>query len=235
VISGAEPEGLKGRYEQERASGMTEHDDQRVRQLFVVGPPSSKTSELLESFGDAGFEVLASTGLGSVCDRITTMKPVIVLTGDDYLDMLYSISAHGAGCPVVILTHFEHGLDFLTALQAGATGFCEPDASSDAIVRTVNDVLVNGTAIPRPLVATLVAQLGHKHGRFVTTRDGVVAVTDREWEVLSLLRLGRSTAQIADVLFVSAATIRSHVWALVHKLGVEDRESMIALLDHLDE
>ena len=212
-------------------SGVTERDDQRVRQLFIVGPPDSKMSELLESFDDAGFEAFASAELGSVCDRVATVKPIIVLTGDDYLDMLYGISAHGAGCPVVILTHFEHGLDFLTALQAGASGFCEPDASSDAIVRVVHDVLVNGTAIPRPLVAMLVAQVRHGHGRFVTTSDGVVEVTEREWEVLSLLRLGRSTAQIAEVLFVSAATVRSHVWALVRKLGVEDRDAMIALLD----
>ena len=214
------------------ASGVTESDDQRARQLFIVGPTSSKMSELLESFGDAGFEAFASAELGSVCDQVTTMKPVIVLTGDNYLDMLYGISAHGAGCPVVILTHFEQGVDFLTALQAGASGFCEPDAPSDAIVRAVNDVLVNGTAIPRPLVAMLVAQVRHGRGRFVTTDDGVIEVTEREWEVLSLLRLGRSTAQIAEVLFVSAATIRSHVWALVRKLRVEDREAMIALLDH---
>ena len=213
-------------------SDVTESDDQRVRQLFVVGPPSSKISELLTSFGDAGFDVVASAELGAICDRAMTMKPVIVLTGDDYLDMLYSVSVHGAGCPVVILRHFAHGLDFLTALQAGASGFCEPDAPSDAIVRTVNDVLVNGTAIPRPLVAMLVAQLRHGRGRFVTTCDGVVEVTEREWEVLSLLRLGRSTAQIGEALFVSAATIRSHVWALVRKLGVDDRAAMIALLDH---
>jgi DNA-binding NarL/FixJ family response regulator len=213
-------------------SDVTERDDTRVRQLFVVGPPSSKISELLESFGDAGFDASASAELWSVRERIEAAKPVIVLTGDDYLDVLYGIGAHGAGCPVVILTHFEHELDFLTALQAGASGFCEPDAPSDAIVRAVNDVLVNGTAIPRPLVALLVAQVRHGHGRFVTTSDGVVDVTEREWEVLSLLRLGRSTAQIAEELFVAAATVRSHVWALVHKLSVEDRDDMIALLDH---
>ena len=213
------------------ASHASERDEQRVRQLFVVGPPSSKISELVKAFGDSGFEAFVSTELGAICDRVTTTKPVIVLTGDDYLDMLYGIAAHGAGCPVVILTHFENGFDFLTALQAGASGFCEPDAPSDAIVRAVNDVLVNGTAIPRPLVAMLVAQVRHGRGRFVTTCDGVVEVTEREWEVLSLLRLRRSTAQIADLLFVSAVTIRTHVCALVRKLNVEDREAMTALLD----
>ena len=212
-------------------SDVTERDEQCVRQVFVVGPASPMTHELVRAFGNSGFEASESTELGAVCDRVTTTKPVIILTGGDYLGLLYGIAAHGAGCPVLILTHFENGLDFLTALQAGASGFCEPDAPCDAIVRAVDDILKNGTAIPRALVALLVAQLRHGLGRFVTTGDGVVEVTEREWEVLSLLRLGRSTAQIADALFVSAATIRGHVWALVRKLRVEDRDAMIALLD----
>lgn len=213
------------------ASGVTEREDRRVRRLYVVGPSSSSTSVILDAFSDAGFDADAAEELGAICDEARADKPVIVLVGDDYLDVLYGVAAHGAGCPVVILTHFEYGIDFMTALQAGASGFCEPDASPDAIVRTVRDVLAHGTAIPRHLVAMLVEQLRHGRGRVVATGDGVVEVTEREWEVLSLMRLGRSTAEIADLLFVSAATIRSHVWALVRKLGVEDRAALNAVLD----
>ena len=51
-------------------------------------------------------------------------------------------------------------------------------------------------------------------------------LTSREWEVLSLLRQGLSTAQIASKLFVSRATVRSHVAAVLKKLGVADRAAL---------
>ena len=213
------------------ASGVQRSQQSPGRQVFILGPPTEKRPDLLDAFGNAGFDASSATGLGDVCDRVGTARPVIVLTGDDYLDLLYDIAAHPARCPVVIVGTFEHDIDFMTALQAGASGFCESRATPSAIVRTVNDVLAHGTAIPRSLVNVLVAQLQHGRGRFVTTPDGEVELSDREWEVLSLLRVGRSTSQIADLLYVSSATIRSHVSALVHKLGCSDRAEMIDLLE----
>ncbi len=68
-------------------------------------------------------------------------------------------------------------------------------------------------------------------GLAVTGLDGRTAeLTNREWEVLVLLRQACSTAEIAGRLVVSTSTIRTHTAALVHKLGVRDRS---ALAHHL--
>jgi DNA-binding NarL/FixJ family response regulator len=89
------------------------------------------------------------------------------------------------------------------------------------------DTLNGGAAIPRRLVARVVAEF-RDHGprrRAIITERGY-DLTSREWEVLGLVRQGLSTSQIASRLFVSRATVRSHVAALLKKLGVPDREAL---------
>jgi DNA-binding NarL/FixJ family response regulator len=58
-----------------------------------------------------------------------------------------------------------------------------------------------------------------------------VELTAREWDVLELMRLGLSTAEIADRLVVTPATVRSHVSAILRKLRVEDRKSALGLFE----
>jgi DNA-binding NarL/FixJ family response regulator len=56
-------------------------------------------------------------------------------------------------------------------------------------------------------------------------------LTSREWEVLELIRRGLSTAQVADKLVLSQATVRSHVAAILRKLRVRDRASLVSLFE----
>jgi DNA-binding NarL/FixJ family response regulator len=58
-----------------------------------------------------------------------------------------------------------------------------------------------------------------------------VELTDREWEVLELMRLGLSTEQIAERLFITPVTVRTHVSAILKKLHVANREEAVQLLD----
>ena len=91
----------------------------------------------------------------------------------------------------------------------------------------LTDAMDGGAAIPRRLVARLVSEF-RDHGprrRSVLSEPGY-NLTSREWEVLSLLREGLSTAQIASKLFVSSATVRSHIAAVLKKLHLPDREAL---------
>jgi DNA-binding NarL/FixJ family response regulator len=58
-----------------------------------------------------------------------------------------------------------------------------------------------------------------------------VELTSREWEVLELMREDLSTAEIAERLFVSPVTVRSHIAAVLHKLRVPDRKAALKLLE----
>jgi DNA-binding CsgD family transcriptional regulator len=63
------------------------------------------------------------------------------------------------------------------------------------------------------------------------TAAGPIDVTDREWEIMQLMLQRRTTREIADALFVSVGTVRSHVAALVHKVGAVDRDDLIAIVE----
>jgi two-component system, NarL family, response regulator DesR len=63
------------------------------------------------------------------------------------------------------------------------------------------------------------------------TAAGPIDVTDRELEIMQLMLQRRTTREIADALFVSVGTVRSHVSALVHKVGAVDRDDLIAIVE----
>jgi DNA-binding NarL/FixJ family response regulator len=132
---------------------------------------------------------------------------------------------------VVMITVSIDDQDLLNALRAGAVGYLLKDSNLDRLPEALVDALNGGAAIPRRLVARVIDEF-RDHGprrRAVVTERGY-DLTSREWEVLGLIRRGLSTSEIASRLFVSRATVRSHVAALLKKLNVPDRDA----LRHLD-
>jgi DNA-binding NarL/FixJ family response regulator len=128
---------------------------------------------------------------------------------------------------VVMITVSLDDDDLLNALRAGASGYLLKDIDLERLPHALMDTLNGGAAIPRRLVARVVAEF-RDHGprrRAIITERGY-DLTSREWEVLGLLRQGLSTSQIASRLFVSRATVRSHVAALLKKLDVPDRDAL---------
>jgi DNA-binding NarL/FixJ family response regulator len=133
---------------------------------------------------------------------------------------------------VVMITVSLDDDDLLNALRAGASGYLLKDIDLERLPHALMDTLNGGAAIPRRLVARVVAEF-RDHGprrRAIITERGY-DLTSREWEVLGLLRQGLSTSQIASRLFVSRATVRSHVAALLKKLDVPDRDALRRLDD----
>lgn len=134
---------------------------------------------------------------------------------------------------VLILTTF--GLDeYVTeAIQAGASGFLLKDASADDLVEAVRAV-AKGQAVLSPAVTRLV--LDQAKGAVLPARKravpGIEDLTDRERHVLQLLATGMSNAEIAGELYLSEATVKTHVGRVLTKLGVRDRvQAVIAALE----
>jgi DNA-binding NarL/FixJ family response regulator len=128
---------------------------------------------------------------------------------------------------VVIITVSVDDNDLLNALRAGAVGYLLKDSNLDRLPDALLDTLNGGSVIPSRLVARVVAEF-RDHGprrRAIITESGY-NLTSREWEVLGLVRQGLSTSEIASRLFVSRATVRSHVAALLKKLNVPDRDAL---------
>ena len=131
------------------------------------------------------------------------------------------------GTKVVMVTMSVDDDDLFNALRAGAVGYLPKDTDPARLPHVLQDTLDGGAPIPRHLVTRLVIEFRDHgpHRRTVLSEDGH-DLTSREWEVLALLRQGLSTQQIADRLFVSGTTVRSHVAALLRKLHLPDRDAL---------
>ena len=136
---------------------------------------------------------------------------------------------------VVMLTVSQSDADLFDALLAGAAGYLLKDMDPDRLPDAVRGVLSGEAALPRALMARVLEEFRVREGRkrlrvFGDRRGGL---TSREWEVLQLLRDGLSTSDIAERLFVSPVTVRTHVSAILKKLRVPDRAAAIKLFDEV--
>jgi DNA-binding NarL/FixJ family response regulator len=131
------------------------------------------------------------------------------------------------GTKVVMITVSMDDADLLNALRAGAVGYLLKDSSLDRLPDALMDTLNGGAVIPSRLVARVIAEFrDHGPRRRAIVTDTGYDLTSREWEVFGLVRQGLSTSEIASRLFVSRATVRSHVAALLKKLNVPDRDAL---------
>jgi DNA-binding NarL/FixJ family response regulator len=125
---------------------------------------------------------------------------------------------------VLILTTF--GLDeyIIEALRAGASGFLLKDAPTREVVEAVRAVAAGDAVLAPAVTRQLLDQVGRRLPAAVSrTPDGLGELTDREQEVLRMLAVGLSNAEIATALVVSEPTVKTHVSNLLGKLGLRDR------------
>ena len=101
------------------------------------------------------------------------------------------------------------------------------------VARRAEGVLKGESALPRGLVTRVVEEFNARCAWFdlLVGRNPADRITKREWEVLELMRKHLTTAQMADALFVSRATVRTHVSAIMRKLHVTDRAAAVRLIE----
>ena len=145
----------------------------------------------------------------------------------------WEITARLPGARAVMLTVSRSDEDLFAALRAGASGYLLKDMPFEELGDELADVLDGKVALPPELVARLVEEFRDSapRRRALLGQSGGAQLTSREWQVLDFLRQGLSTSEIARRLFVSPATVRSHVAAVLRKLRVPDRESAIRLFE----
>jgi DNA-binding NarL/FixJ family response regulator len=144
----------------------------------------------------------------------------------------WEITARLPDTRAVMLTVSRSDDDLFAALRAGASGYLLKDMPFEEIGDELAGVLEGRVALPPELVSRLVEEFRDSAPRrraLIGTNGG--QLTSREWQVLDYLRQGLATGEIARRLFVSPATVRSHVAAVLRKLRVPDRESAIRLFD----
>ena len=133
---------------------------------------------------------------------------------------------------VVMLTVSQEDEDLFDALEAGAIGYLLKDTSPLRLPEALRAVLRGEAALPPHLVTKVVSEFRQRRRRRRVSLPGrkPVDLTDREREVLAMMRDGLTTAEMADRLFVAPVTIRTHVAAILRKLRVPDRRAAVELL-----
>jgi DNA-binding NarL/FixJ family response regulator len=137
--------------------------------------------------------------------------------------------------PVLVLTTFDDDEVLSGALRAGAAGFVLKDAPGEELIRSARSVAA-GDAWLDPAVTERV--LATYRSAAPTSDDGAAAarideLTPRERDVLRLIGRGASNTEIAESLFVSEATVKSHIGHIFTKLDLRDRAAAIVFaFDH---
>ena len=138
-------------------------------------------------------------------------------------ELLGSGRAGGHPPRVLMLTTFDLDDYIYAALQAGASGFILKDDEPEDLLRAVR-VVASGEALLAPAITRrLIENFVAARPRRLAGATALNALTDREREVLRLLALGLSNAEIAAALFIAEQTTKTHVSRILQKLNLRDR------------
>ncbi|MBM9460801.1 response regulator transcription factor [Nocardioides sp. zg-536] len=174
----------------------------------------------------ADFEVVGQADSGpAAVELAAALDPDVVvmdlrMPGGGGVDAVRVMQARGLRAAVLVLTTFDTDADTMAAIEAGATGYLLKDAPAATVVAAVRSTAAGETVLS-PTVATRLASHVRRPARSA-------ALSAREREVLVLVARGNSNRAIAKELFVSEATVKTHLGHVYEKLGVADRAAAVA-------
>ncbi|MFI6528861.1 response regulator [Streptomyces uncialis] len=172
-----------------------------------------------------GFSVLGEASNGVEAVALTAeLDPDVVLMdlrmpGGGGVDAIAELTRRGARAKVLVLTTWDTDSDTLPAIEAGATGYLLKDAPRDELFKGVQAAAEGRTVLSPAVASRLVSAVRSPGGE---------PPSAREREVLALVARGTSNREIARELFISEATVKTHLTHLYAKLGVNDRAAAVA-------
>ena len=180
-----------------------------------------------------GIEVVGSASDGEeAVELVAAVSPEVVLMDlrmprVDGVEATRRIRADHPETQVVVLTTYADDESIIGALRAGAIGYLTKDAGRDHIRRAL-EAAASGQAVLDPEVQARLVEVATLPGTAAGSGPLPDGLTEREAEVLRLIAAGRSNAEIGRELFVSEATVKTHVNRIFAKTGSRDRPQAIA-------
>ncbi|MFE0176917.1 response regulator [Streptomyces sp. NPDC059002] len=200
-------------------------DATKVRLLLADDHPVVRAGLRAVLDAEPDFEIVAEAATAEAAVERAAADGVDVVL----MDLQFGAGMHGAaataaitareGAPrVLVLTTYDTDADILAAVEAGAAGYLLKDAPPEELATAVRTA-ASGRSALAPAIA---------HRLMDRMRAPAEALSRRELEVLRLVRDGLSNQQISKELFLSQATVKSHLVHIYAKLGVDSRTSAVA-------
>ncbi|WP_406147318.1 response regulator [Streptomyces sp. NBC_01012] len=178
-----------------------------------------------------GMEVVGEAGSGEEALAVAArVRPDVVLMDLQLGDGMDGVTAtrhlasgggagRGDGPRVLVLTMFDTDADITRAVEAGATGYILKAERPEELFAAIQDAASGRTALSAPVAERVLAQL----------RSPRPSLSERERDILQQLASGLGNREIARVLFISEATVKSHLGRIYGKLGVDTRAGAVAV------
>ena len=147
----------------------------------------------------------------------------------DGLEATRRLLANNGGSRVLILTTFDADEYVYEAMKAGASGFVLKDVSPEQLADAVRTVAAGDALLGPSITRRLIEQFVRRPPPTATRPPAFAQLTTRELDVLVLVARGLSNAEIASALFLTEATVKTHVARLLMKLGLRDRVQAVVL------
>ena len=198
---------------------------EKIRVLIVDDHPVVRDGLRGVIDGQPDMHVVGEAGHGAEALARVDAEPVDVVLMDLRMPIMGGVEAIGQlrrtapSVRVLVLTTFDTDRDVLPAIEAGATGYLLKDTPRDELLRAVR-AAHRGEAVLSPAVA------GRLMGQVRTPAQDTLS--GRELEVLRLVAAGFTNREAAQKLFISEATVKTHLLHIYAKLGVRDRASAVA-------
>lgn len=178
---------------------------------------------------EPGMQVVGAAGDGEGAVRLAgTLQPDVVLLDlvmphMDGVQATRQIKRDHPEARILVLTSFGEDHQVYAAIKAGATGYLMKDTSSDELIQAIRDTFA-GIPVMQPEIAQKLMREIQNQGQ-ESPPEG--ALTEREIEILQHLAQGKSNQDIADDLFLSERTVRTHITNILGKLGLSNRTQAV--------
>jgi len=188
-----------------------------------------------------GFEIVAECSDGGEVPGAVAEHDVDVIVMDlrmkgvGGIDATRQVRLDEAAPPVLVLTTFDDDEMLSGALRAGAAGFLLKDSSAEDLIRAVRTVAEGDSWLDPSVTARVLTRYREtaRNGAGSGSASHDTPLTTREQEVLHAIGCGLSNAEIADALYISELTVKSHIGRVFVKLGLRDRAAAVVYaFDH---
>jgi DNA-binding NarL/FixJ family response regulator len=204
---------------------MTEGHGAPIRLLLVDDHPVVRDGLRGMFANEERFEIVGEAGSGNeAVAKVAALRPDVVLMDlrmpeGDGVEAIRKIKERGLDSRVLVLTTYDTERDVLPAIEAGATGYLLKDTPRLELLSAVEATARGEGVLSPPVSSRLMDQVRQPRKE---------AVSDRELEVLRRVAVGSTNREIAERLFISEATVKTHLLHIFTKLGVSDRAAAVA-------